>query len=799
MSRNQSTNDYKNKQNEIINDDVNIKGDINIYVCGNINTFLNCEDGFNFTASRNYYVLEQIFEKKYTTKSGNIQLDKNAQIYYNYELRKKEKDNKLYNAFLFFNKADEEFFEMLFNHIFEIDKTNKNKNVVLFFGDENDIIKSVDKLNNKSEETVPILLIVNDSRYDDKLKFVNYIPDLNAIKKFLKTKKEKLPEDQIPAFCESVLVNYINTKLLRIDMYYNQLGYNLNMINPMNETYLRIKEYLTVALVGSSGCGKSTLVNLIFNELVARISPSIKDVTSKCSEYYLPIKETKEENIGQIRFLDFPGITENSNYNKIVEPEIKRKLKEYKTNMEQIDLAIYFVPDGSIREFTDAGIKLINLLNDNHIKIIFVINGALNDFKLKQKKQKMKNNITNNEILKNDCSNVVNSDFYQTFKDANKTGISKIFEKIIEEIKIKDEKFRVEDINIKNYDKKLIQLSKSSRIFEQYNCIKAIKENSRSKANWTVAGYSALALGSSALSLIVPVVDCALSYGYQVAMVYSIFSIYELKPKDYNIINIILSGGKTVEEKIKNKITKTTKTLGKKDDKDNNKKNDKNIDEVKKGIIKETIKDVTHGAKIAGQIGIQNVAKKEAGKVIVEKTVQTVVADTIEAAAIKTTANTMEAIMVNTVEHTVTQTVEKLAIESTKQLAESGLKEGSKIMVNVAKDAVVAVAAEGGEELIITGTKETVKTITETIIVQQGGKAWLINLGKAVPFIGAALSAVMNTYSTAALGKRLVDKLDKDFDNNQQRQVDIIKGRIYGLYNIIKQMKAIIQEVNNNN
>ena len=159
----------------------------------------------------------------------------------------------------------------------------------------------------------------------------------------------------------------------------------------------------------------------------------------------------------------------------------------------------------------------------------------------------------------------------------------------------------------------------------------------------------------------------------------------------------------------------------------------------------------------------------------------------------------MEVIMVNTVEHTVTQTVEKLAIESTKQLAESGLKEGSKIMVNVAKDAVVAVAAEGGEELIVAGTKESVKTITETIIVQQGGKAWLINLGKAVPFIGAALSAVMNTYSTAALGKRLVDKLDKDFDNNQQRQVDIIKGRIYGLYNIIKQMKAIIQEVNNNN
>ena len=157
----------------------------------------------------------------------------------------------------------------------------------------------------------------------------------------------------------------------------------------------------------------------------------------------------------------------------------------------------------------------------------------------------------------------------------------------------------------------------------------------------------------------------------------------------------------------------------------------------------------------------------------------------------------MEALVVNTVEHTMTQEEEKLTIESTKQLAESGLKEGTKVIVNVATDAVVAVAAEGGEELIVAGTKESVKTITETIIVTQGGKSWLINLGKAVPFIGAALSAAMNTYSTAILGTRLVNKLDEEFDSNQQRQVDIIKGRIYGLYNIIEQMKAIIQDENN--
>ena len=51
-------------------------------------------------------------------------------------------------------------------------------------------------------------------------------------------------------------------------------------------------------------------------------------------------------------------------------------------------------------------------------------------------------------------------------------------------------------------------------------------------------------------------------------------------------------------------------------------------------------------------------------------------------------------------------------------------------------------------------------------------------------------------YSTAALGKRLVDKFDEEFDNNKQRQVDLIKGIIYGIENVIEQMKLIIKSEN---
>ena len=159
----QSTNNTNSNliNDEIMNKDVEIKGDINVYVCGNINTFLNCEDGFNYTASRNYYVLEQIFEKMYNEKKGNIQLKDQKDLYYQYEFRKKEKDKKHYNAFLFFNKADEEFLDNLLIHFFEKDKHNANKNVVLFFGnDDNEIKKCMDKLFSKSQETTPFLIIV---------------------------------------------------------------------------------------------------------------------------------------------------------------------------------------------------------------------------------------------------------------------------------------------------------------------------------------------------------------------------------------------------------------------------------------------------------------------------------------------------------------------------------------------------------------------------------------------------------------------------------------------------------------
>ena len=779
---NKESNTNKNEQ---MNMDKDISGDLNIYVCGNINTFLNCTDGFNFTASRNYFVLEQIFDKTNKINNGNIELSDSCGMYYQYESRKKIKDKKIYNAFLFLNKADEEFLDILFEHLYEIDIKNEKKNVIIFFGDENDIIQSINKFEEKSAETVPFLIIVNNSEYNEKLKYINYIPDLDKIKIILKKENEKLSEDELSTLSEKALINYINMKLYRIDMYYNQLGYNLNMINPMNETYLKIKVHITIGLLGYSGCGKSTLINLAFNELVAKTSPSSVDVTRQCQEYYFPIRETDDEDIGQIRFLDFPGIFEEKNFKNIVKPELIKKLKEYKENMEQIDVALFFISNGNNREFTETGLELVDLLKENNIEIIFVVNGLIDEETKKTKNQKIRNQLRDKGVLDKDLKNIIYTNFLQNFKRTKKEGISKLFENIIKAIEIKDKKFKIEDLNIENYNEQLNYLSKCNRTFEHYGNMNAIKDKARLKANLSVAGYSALSLGTSAISIVVPVVDCALTIGYQVAMVYTIFNIYELKPKDYNIVNIIITGGSNIERKKIKEIEKP-----------NEKENNKNS-ELFNGGVKEVIKDTSNGAIFAGQYGIRTVATKEAGKVVIEKTVQTVVKDTIEIAAIKSTTNTMEVLLANAVEKTVTNSVEKIAIESSKQLVKTGLEEGTNIMINVAKEAFIGVAEEGGEQILVSGYKESIKTITETIIIKQGGKPWLINLGKAVPFIGAVLSAALNTYSTAILGKRMVDKFDEEFDNNQQRQVDLIKGIIYGLYNIIEQIQLIIEDEKN--
>ena len=424
------------EQTSKLNQDITIKGDINIYIFGDISN-----QSKEISKRYNYNLLKKIFPIEEPDKNGFIALNKSLNDKYFYEFWKLEKiqniekEKKNYNSFIFLNGDHNKLSNLLVEHLHELDVHNKNKNVIIYFGENKSIINSIENLSDVSQESLPFLIMIkNISNYDEKLEYINYIPNINSIRNHLSNKKI-CAEKNLKKISYKALFNYIILKLYRIDMFYNQLGYDLNKVNPFNDINAKISIHLTIGLLGYSGCGKSTLINLVFDELVSKTSSTATDVTTKCSEYYLPIKSKNSEHVGQIRFVDFPGISEEENYIKIVEPEIKKKIKEYSKNMEQIDVALFFIPNGVSREFNKTGLKLVRLLHKNKIKIIFIINGTMNKIVFKQKKNKLKNIINNNEILHDDFSNLINSDYFQYYNQKDRTGISTIFQSIKKIIK----------------------------------------------------------------------------------------------------------------------------------------------------------------------------------------------------------------------------------------------------------------------------------------------------------------------------------------------------------------------------
>ena len=104
---------------------------------------------------------------------------------------KGENVENIYNAFLFSNNVNQEFADILFFYLKEYDVHNKRKNVIISFGYENIILNSMIRLKSVSQESIPIVIIINRNFiYDERLDYINNIPSLSTIKKNLRKENQ---------------------------------------------------------------------------------------------------------------------------------------------------------------------------------------------------------------------------------------------------------------------------------------------------------------------------------------------------------------------------------------------------------------------------------------------------------------------------------------------------------------------------------------------------------------------------------------------------------------------------------
>ena len=66
-------------------------------------------------------------------------------------------------------------------HFYIYDVKNKRNNVIVNFGSSEYIKNSIENMK-KSKESIPLLIIIdNVANYDKKLKYINYIPNIDNI------------------------------------------------------------------------------------------------------------------------------------------------------------------------------------------------------------------------------------------------------------------------------------------------------------------------------------------------------------------------------------------------------------------------------------------------------------------------------------------------------------------------------------------------------------------------------------------------------------------------------------------
>ena len=308
---------------------------------------------------------------------------------------------------------------------------------------------------------------------------------------------------------------------------------------------------IKILLFGKAGSGKSTFINTSFGELVSKSSGSLKSVTSKCTEYLLPYRINSEnedkEFKGRIMLIDTPGF-ENEKSVKTVKNEIEKYTKNAKDTKDMVHCALFFLKEGDrLNPYED---QIFNYIFEQKIELFFVITrstGYESKTKLnildyfKNSKVKVKEeNIVNVNLVK---QKFLTSKKKKTTQEIPIIGVEDIYDAIYNYFKpdiYNDNLFKSLE-SPKNIEEKLKVLQKVSFLFKEFNSIEDLKKGSHSKGNKVVAASSSACAACGFIPI--PFGDIAPVIAIQIGMIIGLAKIYEIKRNQYNLKDIILSGG----------------------------------------------------------------------------------------------------------------------------------------------------------------------------------------------------------------------------------------------------------------
>ena len=503
-----------------------MKSNLNVFICGNLN-------------KENTMIIDALFTKE----SDNVKLYET-----DYTFRVKERNENLkeinfnisWKCFILNKILDSNLSENLINHIKNLTEKEKDKekeyhNVILYFSDDkytiivNKLLEKKGELTSSEEkkriveQKLPFLIIFDNTKRDDTkiLRYINYIPKVDF-------------ENNI---------NNIKRKLIAIDAYYNEKGTLYKDIFSMNFSNLSIK----ILLIGKTGAGKSTFINTSFGELVARSSPSLKSVTSKCTEYLLPYKineENKEKCQGRIMLIDTPGF-ENEESIKYVKKVIENYTKNAKDSKDMVHCALYFLKEGD--RLSPHENEIFDYILGQKIGLFFIVTRSdpLNSKTKHNILDFFKNKINEERIINVNLvkQRILTSKKKKTITEIPIIGMEEVYDAILKYLKpeIYNDKLFNSLQTPPTIEEKLKVLKKISFLFQEFNSIEDLKKGSHIKGNAIVTSYSCLAGGCGFIPI--PFLDIAPVIGIQIAMIISLAKIYGIKGNQYKLKDIILSGG----------------------------------------------------------------------------------------------------------------------------------------------------------------------------------------------------------------------------------------------------------------